>query len=66
MRIINVKYGARRDFYADLQCEFCNDIIKKVSCYDDSYFHEQVIPNMVCKNCGKHSVSQTSTARYNE
>ena len=55
MKIIKIISQHRRDFYADMQCENCNNIEKDVSCYDDSYFHKNVIPDMKCKKCGEKS-----------
>ncbi len=46
----------RRDFTAIYQCEFCNKTEKK-SWYDDSYFHNNIIPNMECEECWKKSVT---------
>lgn len=43
----------RRDFYADFECEGCGNVEFKKSGYDDRYFHDEVIPNMKCKSCGK-------------
>jgi transcription elongation factor Elf1 len=62
---ITKNYGfSRRDFRADFKCEFCGHEEKEVWCYDDSYFHNTVIPNMICKSCGKHSKSSSSSARF--
>jgi transcription elongation factor Elf1 len=55
MRIKEKKSQHRRDFYADMECEHCGHIEKGVSCYDDAFFHNNVIPNMECKSCGKKS-----------
>lgn len=66
MKIINSYNFSRRDFQADMECELCGNIEIKVRCYDDSYFHQQVIPNMECKECGKKSLMVTSEARYND
>jgi primosomal protein N' len=55
----------RRDFLADMECEFCGHVEIRVSCYDDSYFHQQVIPNMKCQKCDKASLEVTSGARFN-
>ncbi|ARB05881.1 hypothetical protein fHeYen901_108 [Yersinia phage fHe-Yen9-01] len=41
----------RRDFQAIYQCEHC-EFEEKSSGYDDSFFHQNVIPKMVCKSCG--------------
>jgi Zn finger protein HypA/HybF involved in hydrogenase expression len=66
MKIIK-NYGFhRRDFWADFECEFCGNIEKNVRCYDDSYFHQQVIPNKECKKCGKKSLEITSGARFDD
>jgi len=55
MKIQKINSQMRRDFYADMVCESCGNIEKDVSGYDDSYFHDNVIPNMICKKCGKKS-----------
>ena len=51
----------RRDFRADYKCEGCGHIEKKVSGYDDNYFHTQVIPNKKCKECGETTISLKET-----
>ena len=53
MKIKKITSQNRRDFWADMECEHCGNIEKNVSCYDDSYFHSDVIPKMKCKKCGK-------------
>ena len=53
MKILKINSQYRRDFYADLECDHCGHIEKNVSCYDDAYFHQTVIPEMECKKCGK-------------
>jgi primosomal protein N' len=56
LTLVIKNYGFhRRDFYADMECEHCGHVEIKVSCYDDSYFHQEAIPNMICKECGKKS-----------
>lgn len=42
----------RRDFNAVYQCEHCGAEEVK-SGYDDSYFYQEVIPNMECSECKK-------------
>lgn len=54
MRIKKITEQIRRDFWAIYECEHCGHE-EKGSGYDDSYFHSQVIPEKVCKNCGKKS-----------
>ena len=43
----------RRDFTAILLCEHCGNEEKLESGYDDSYYHNEVIPKMKCGKCGK-------------
>lgn len=50
----------RRDFWADYECEHCGHIEKDSSGYDDANFHDNVIPNMKCKECGESSNSKRS------
>lgn len=44
----------RRDFTAVYKCEHCGEE-SEGSGYDDTYFHEHVIPRRECKGCGKAS-----------
>jgi len=53
MKIKKILNQNRRDFWADFECENCGSIEKNVSGYDDRNFHDNVIPNMKCKKCGK-------------
>lgn len=54
MRIKTIISQHRRDFTADYECEHC-DNVERMSGYDDANFHHNVIPNMVCKKCGKNA-----------
>jgi len=54
MKIIKTMNHYRRDFEADIQCEGCGNIEHKSDCYDDRYFHDEVMPNKIrCSKCGK-------------
>ena len=53
MHIKKILRQDRRDFYADYECEHCGYIDHNKSGYDDSYFHNTVVPKMVCPQCGK-------------
>ena len=66
MKIIKSYNYNRRDFWADMECQHCGNAETNVSCYDDSYFHQQVIPNMVCEKCGKKGSEVTSGARFSD
>lgn len=35
------------------ECEHCGHTTKERGGYDDSYFHQTVIPAMKCEKCGK-------------
>ena len=52
MRIKEKLSQHRRDFTAIYECEHCGET-KKSGGYDDSYFHNNVIPKMKCEKCGK-------------
>ena len=52
MRIKEITHQHRRDFTAVYECEHCG-YTKTGSGYDDAYFHNTVVPNMVCPACGK-------------
>jgi len=52
MKINRIISQSRRDFTAEYICEHCNN--KTIGGgYDDSYFHQSVIPKMKCTQCGK-------------
>jgi len=52
MNIQKIISQHRRDFTAIFECEHCGHI-KEGRGYDDSYYHQKVIPDMVCQKCGK-------------
>ena len=52
MKIAKITHQNRRDFKADFECEGCGYIENKWG-YDDANFHQNVIPEMKCPNCGK-------------
>jgi len=54
MKIQKIISQNRRDFRAIYECEHC-DYAEEGNGYDDDFFHRNVIPNMVCKKCGKKS-----------
>lgn len=61
MHIKEITNQSRRDFHAIYECEHCG-FTENGSGYDDSNFHENVIPNMVCPECQKKSGVVTSRA----
>jgi hypothetical protein len=54
MKIKEITNRNRRDFWAIYECEHCGHT-EKASGYDDSNFHQNVIPAMPCSNCNKTS-----------
>ena len=52
MRIKEIISRSRRDFTAVYECEHCGHEQESYG-YDDSNFHETVIPNLSCGGCGK-------------
>ncbi len=54
MKIKKILNQSRRDFNAIYECEHCEHE-ERSSGYDDSFFHNEVIPKMNCDNCGKTS-----------
>jgi len=54
MKIKKIISQNRRDFLAIYECEHCNTT-KEAFGYDDSNFHNNVIPAMVCNKCKKVS-----------
>lgn len=55
MKIKKILSQSRRDFRADYECEHCGNVEHDKYGYDDLHFHNNVIPDMKCKNCGKKS-----------
>lgn len=53
MKLIKITDQIRRDFSGIFECENCGEKETKTSCYDDRNYHDNVIPKMTCKNCGK-------------
>ena len=54
MKIKQLLSQTRRDFRAIYKCEHCGHE-KEGYGYDDTHFHENVIPKRPCPQCGKTS-----------
>jgi len=52
VKIKKITYRNRRDFTAVFQCQHCGHEYKGEG-YDDAYYHNHVIPAIVCKKCDK-------------
>jgi hypothetical protein len=57
MKIKKITQQYRRDFSADMLCEFCDNETKLTTGYDDDNYHQNVIPNMECRKCGRSTIS---------
>ena len=47
------------DFYATYECEHCGHVTGSLAGYNDSYFHNHVIPGRFCPSCGKNRAGET-------
>lgn len=61
MKIKKLISQHRRDFTALMECEFCGHQKTNGSGYDDRYYHDHVIPEMKCDNCGESTLSKGGT-----
>lgn len=55
MKIKEILWQNRRDFEAIFECEGCGATERIEDCYDDSNYHNKIIPKLKCKKCGKTS-----------
>ena len=53
MNIKKITWQYRRDFDAILECEGCMGTQKLELGYEDCNYHDNVIPALKCKHCGK-------------
>lgn len=60
MKITKMISQNRRDFTAEMTCECCGHKQIDNSGYDDSYYHQNVIPNIKCKKCGESTISSNN------
>lgn len=52
MKIKKILSQNRRDFTAIYECEHCGHEEEDYG-YDDTFFHQNVIPTKECEKCGK-------------
>ena len=53
MKIQKILKQHRRDFTAIMECESCGQTDLNRHGYDSAHYHEHVIPDMKCKECGE-------------
>jgi len=60
MKIKKILSQSRRDLIVIYECDHddCN-YTEKGSGYDDSNFHQNVVPDMECKKCGRKAKPET-------
>lgn len=54
MKIQSITNRYRNDFDAIMVCEHCGATRELTTGYNDSNYHNNVIPRMACKVCGKN------------
>ena len=59
MKISKILSQHRRDFYALYTCRCGHS--EQGTGYDDTYFHEEVVPKRVCPKCNKTELDYTDT-----
>jgi len=67
MKIKEIISQHRRDFIAIFQCEHCDAEYEKCG-YDDANFHNNVIPQFECRECGEKAADnyRPLTTKYPE
>lgn len=63
MRIKKILSQHRNDFTATMVCEHCGHEAKNTTGYHDSFYHDEVIPSMVCANCKLNSAGELESAK---
>lgn len=53
MKIQKVTWSMGNDFSANLVCEHCGHVQQINRGYNDSFYHNRVIPTITCEDCGK-------------
>jgi hypothetical protein len=61
MKILKMTSMCNNDFVADMICEHCGREVELTTGYNDGFYHDYVIPAMLCKGCNKnrHGGSET-------
>lgn len=57
MKLIEKLNQFRRDFDGVFTCQGCGNSEQVDGCYDDDYYHNNVIPDMKCSKCGESTKS---------
>ena len=62
MKIKEITWQHRNDFEAILKCEHCGNEQELTAGYDDSFYHNKVIPNISCNECNLNRAGKNSKA----
>lgn len=62
MKISSLKNGNGRDLYGTLTCEHCEAEEPLIGGYNDSHWHDRVLPAFHCGTCGKNRAGEQLTA----
>lgn len=60
MKIRQITSQYRNDFSAVMECEHCGATQELTSGYDDDFYHDRVIPAMVCNACKKNRAGEVA------
>lgn len=66
MKIAEIIRQHRNDFTAVMVCEHCGHTYVEHSGYDDSNYHDNVIPNFACGSCGKRRDGEPGKLNYGD
>jgi len=64
MKIDKITFEMGRDFYAVMRCEHCDSTQENKAGYHDAYYHNEVIPSMVCETCGRTGRNRDGTLTH--
>ena len=62
MKIEKITNQLGNDLYGVLVCESCGSTQKLIGGYDDANYHNNVMPTIKCKTCGKSRVDLEQVA----
>lgn len=63
MKIADYRGIGGNDFHATMECEHCGHTQELKTGYDDTHYHNRVIPAMTCGGCGKNRSGEVPAER---